>query len=67
MKKGTKRTREGTIKQAPALNQVIWKSDSPNIKQGALDTTVSMGDFAGANFDLVSQLNKDLLDKEQEL
>ena len=32
MKKGTKRTGEGTIKQVPALNQVIWKTDSPDIK-----------------------------------
>ena len=54
MKKGTKRMREGTNKQVPALNQVIWKSDSPDIKKWALDTTTSMGDFARSNYDSVS-------------
>ena len=67
MKKGTKRMREGTIKKVPTLNQIIWKSDSPDIKQGDLDTTTTMGDFAGANFDSISELNKAFLDKEQEL
>ena len=67
MKKETKRTREGTIKQVRSLNRVIWKLDSLDIKQGDLDTTTFTGDFAGANFDLVSQLNKEFLDKEQEL
>ena len=66
MQKGTKRMREGTIKQFSALNQVIWKSDSLDIKQGALDIVAAMGDFAGANYDSISQLNKDLLNKEQE-
>ena len=42
MKKGTKRTREGTIKPVPSLNQVIWKKDFPDIKQGDLDTVVTM-------------------------
>ena len=51
----------------PSLNQVIYKSNSPDIKQGALDTVVAMGDFARANYDSISQLNKDILDKEQEL
>ena len=54
MKKGTKRMREGRIKQVLALNQIIWKSDSPDIKQGSLDTTVDMGDFARANYDSIS-------------
>ena len=54
--KGAKRTREGTAKKVPS--QIIWKRDSSDIKQGALDTTIAMGDFAGANFDQVSQLNK---------
>ena len=67
MKKGNKRVREGTIKWVPALNQVIWKSISPDIKQGALDTTTTMGAFTGANIDSVSQLNKDILEKEQEI
>ena len=54
MKKGTERKREGTVKKVPSLNQVIWKLDSPSITKGDLDTLVSMGDFTGANFGLVS-------------
>ena len=64
MKKGTNRTREGIIKHAPTLNQVIWKSDSHDINQGSLDIIAAMGDFARANFDSISQLNKDILVKE---
>ena len=67
MNKGTKRTREGSVKQVPALNRFIWKTDSPDIKQGALDTTTAIRAFAGTNYDSVSQQNKDLLNKEQEL
>ena len=67
MKKGVQRTKEGILKQVPSLNQVVWRTDAPNVKQGALDTTTSMGDFVGENYDLVSRLNKDLLDKEWEL
>ena len=32
-----------------------------------MDTIATMGDFAGANFDSILELNKDFLDKEQEL
>ena len=59
IKKGTKRTKEGIVKHVLTLNQVILKLDSPDIKEGALDTAVAMGDFVGANFDSISQLNKD--------
>ena len=51
----------------PAHNQVIWKSDTTDVQQGALDTAVSMGVFVGANFDLVSKLSLALGDKEKEL
>ena len=54
MKKGTKRTRKGTVKKVPTLNQVIWKLDSHDIKQGDLDIVAAMGAFVGTNFDLVS-------------
>ena len=67
MNKGTNRTRECSVKKVPSLNQVIQKIDSPDIKQGSLDTTTAIGAFAGANYDSFSQLNKDLLNKEQEL
>ena len=67
MKKRTKRIREGTLKHLPALNQVVWRTNAPNVRQGALDTTVAMGAFTGANYDSVSNLHKDLLDKEHEL
>ena len=58
VKKGSKRSREGTFKQGSIPNQIIWKTDSSNTKKEALDTTSAMGDFVRANFDLVSQLNK---------
>ena len=66
-KKGSKRTREGIVKHVPAFNQIVWRTDAPNEKEGALDTTVSIGSFADANFNSVSQLTKDLLSKKQEL
>ena len=47
-----------------ALNQIIWKRASSDIKQEALDTAAAMEAFAEANFDSVSQLNKEFRDKE---
>ena len=67
IKRGAKRIREGSTKQMPPLSQVLWKSDTPDIKQGALDVAAAMGAFAGANYDSVSQLSVILADKEQEL
>ena len=67
VKIGAKRTREGSTKQMPALSQVIWKLDTPDSKQGELDTTAVIGDFAGANYDYVLELSVNLTDKEQEL
>ena len=37
------------------------------MKQGDLDTAASMGEFAGDNYDSMSQLNKGISNKEQEL
>ena len=54
MKKGSKRTREGTLKHVPAFDQIVWRTDAPNEKEGALGTTAAMGVFAGANYNLVS-------------
>ena len=67
MKKGSKRTREGTLKHVPSLYQIVWRMNAPNEKQGALDTTTSMGSFAGDNYNSVSQLTKDHVSKEHEL
>ena len=67
LKKGSKRTREGILKHVPTLDQIVWRTDDPNEKQGALDTTAVMGAFAGASYNSVSQLTKDLLSKKHEL
>ena len=67
MKKGSKRTREGTLKHVRGFDQIVWRTDAPNEKQGALDTKTSMGAFAGANYNTVSQQTKYLLSKEKEL
>ena len=48
----------------PTLSQVIWKLDTPDSKQGELYTTAAIGDFAGANYDSISQLSVTLIDKE---
>ena len=58
---------EVSTKQIPSLSHFLWKSETPDMKQGVLETTSSMGDFAGANYDSVSQLSVTLTDKEQEL
>ena len=67
LKKGSKRTREGTLKHVRGFDQIVWRIDAPNEKQWALDTPAAMGEFAGANYNLVSQLTKGLLSNEQEL
>ena len=51
IKKRTKRTREGTLKNFPTLNQVVWRIDAPNVRQGALDTIATMGSFVVENYD----------------
>ena len=67
VKKGSKRSRARTFKQGSVPNQIIWKRDSSDTKQESLDTIAAMGSFVGANFDSVSQLNKELEEKEQAL
>ena len=56
VKKGAKRTREGTVKKVPT--QIISKSDFSNTKHDALKTTTAMEAFARENYDSISQLNK---------
>ena len=51
---------EGTFKQGSFPNHIFLKRDSSDTKQKALDTTIAIRAFAGANFHSVSQLNKEL-------
>ena len=67
MKRGAKRTREGSTKQMPSLSQIISKSYIPDNKKGALDTLATIGSFAGAKYDFVSQLSVILINEEQEV
>ena len=67
VKRGAKKAREGWAKHAVALGQVIWKADTSDIQQEAMDTTASMGVFVGANFNSISQLSLALGEKEKEL
>ena len=67
VKRGAKRAREISAKDVPALGQVIWKADTSDIQQGAVETTATMGVFAGANFQSVSQLSLGLSEKQKEL
>ena len=60
VKKGTKRSREGTLVHGTIPNQVIWKMASIVFKQKSLETTTTMGAFGGANKDSVSSLNKEI-------
>ena len=67
LKKGSKRTRDGTLKHVLGFDQIVWRTDAPNEKEGELDTVVVMGAFAGANYNSLSQLTKDILSKEHEI
>ena len=67
VKRGTKRAREGSSKHVPSLGQVIWNVDTSDIQQGVVDTAATMGVFAGANFQCVSQLSLALGEKQKEL
>ena len=67
MKKGLKRKREGILKHVPALDKIVWKTDVPNEKQGVVNTAATIGVFAGANYNSILQLTKDLFTKEEEL
>ena len=51
----------------PAIGEVIWKADISDMEQGAVDTAASMGVYAVANFQCVSQLSLALGEKQKEL
>ena len=55
------------LKHVLALDKIVWKADAPNEKEGAVDTTTAIGDFAGANYNSVSLLTKDLFSKEEKI
>ena len=67
VKRGSKKEIYGSGKHVSSLGQVIWKVDTSNLPQGAVDTATSMGVFAGANFNTVSQLSLAFGEKEKEL
>ena len=67
VKRGAKRARQSSGINVPIISEVIWKADASDMQQGAVDTAVSMGVFAGANFQCVSQLSLDLGEKQKEL
>ena len=67
VKKGSKRSREGTFKKGSLPNQIIWKRTSNDVKQEALESATALGSFARDNYYSVSLLNKEVEEKEQEL
>ena len=67
VKRGSKKGRHGSGKYVSTLGQVIWKEDTSNIPQEAVDAVASMGFFARANFSTVSQLSLYFREKEKEL
>ena len=67
VKRGAKKVRQGSGKHVPSLGQVIWKEDTSDLPQGAVDATPTMGVFVRVNFKSVSQLSLDFGEKEKEL
>ena len=45
VKKGSKRSREGTFKQGSVPNQIVSKRASNDVKQKYLETVAAMGSF----------------------
>ena len=67
VKRGSKKARHGSGKDVSTLGQVIWKEDTSNLPQHALDAAAAMGVFTGANFNTFSQLSLDYGEREKEL
>ena len=63
VKRGAKRARESSGIKFPTIGELIWRADASDMQQGAVDTAASMGVFAGANFQCVSQLSLALGEK----
>ena len=56
-------TREGMLKHVHSLDEIVQKNDAPNEMQGAVNTAAAIGVFAGANYNSLLQLTKDLFTK----
>ena len=54
VKRGSKKVRHGSGKHVSSLGQVIWKEDTSDLPQGAMDVAACIGIFARANFNTVS-------------
>ena len=67
VKRGSKKARHGSGKHVSSLSQVIWKEDTSNLPQEAMDAIAAMGVFTRANFSIVSQLSLAFGEKEKEL
>ena len=67
VKRGSKKARHGLGKHVSTLGQVIWKADTSNLPQEAVDAATAMGVFTGANFSTISQLSLAFGEKEKEL
>ena len=66
--KGDRRKRDmGQENMCLPLVKFIWKEDTSNLPQEAVDTAIAMGVFVGANFNTVSQLSLAFGEKEKEL
>ena len=63
VKRGAKRASQSSGINVPTIGEVIWKEDTSDMQQGAVDTTAAMGVFGGANFQCVSQLSLALGEK----
>ena len=57
VKRGAKKARQGSGKHVSALGQFIWKVDTSDLQQGAVDTEAAMAFFVGANLNSISQLS----------
>ena len=64
---GSKKAIHGSEKHVSTLGQVIWKADTSNLPQEAVDAAAAMGVFIGDNFNTVSQLSLAFGEKEKEL
>ena len=56
VKRRSKRARQSSSINVPAIGEVICKADASDMQQGAVDIESSMAVFVRANFQCVSQL-----------
>ena len=63
VKRGAKRAKEILGINVNDIGEVIWKADTSDMQQVVVDTSTTMGFFALANFQCVSQLSLALGEK----